>query len=150
VTNGILTGILLPICFRAVTASQDIPLMALLMLGAFLVTRRMASVFAVPVAMLTGIIVVLITGDIAGSPELTGNTFLPQLVSRPPSFNLRQTLSIRLPLLLVTMAGQNLPGIDMTRSFCYRFNAKAALTARSVGGFLFAPFGACTAQILLL
>ena len=141
VTNGILTGILLPICFRAVTASQDIPLMALLMLGAFLVTRRMASVFAVPVAMLTGIIVVLITGDIAGSPELTGNTVLAQPVWIAPSFNLSATLSIGLPLLLGTMAGQNLPGIDMMRSFGYRFNAKAALTACSVGGFLFAPFG---------
>lgn len=141
ITNGILAGILLPICLGAAIASEDIPLMALVMLLMFLIVRRLAPLFAVPSAMLSGIIVLGASGDVGDPSSIVQQGVLAQPVWLPPGFDMGAMVSIGIPLLLVTMAGQNLPGIDMMRGFGYRFNAKAALTACSLGGVAFAPFG---------
>lgn len=147
VTNGILAGILLPICFRAASASEDIPLMALVMLLAFLIVRRLAPLFAVPSAMFAGIVTLVTTGGLGNSPLLESHGVVTHPVWLTPSFDAGALLSIGVPLLLVTMAGQNLPGIDMMRGFGYRFHANAALTACSLTGIAFAPFGLHAANL---
>lgn len=147
VTNGVLAGILLPICFRAVTASQQMAIMAAVMLIAFFTTRRLAPLFAVPAAMGAGIIALVISGGIGARPAPAGGSYFAQPVWITPSFDITALVSIGVPLLLVTMAGQNLPGIDMMRSFGYRFKARTALTACNIGGILFAPFGLHSANL---
>ena len=147
VTNGVLAGILLPICFRAVTASQHMAVMALIMLVVFFLTRRLAPLFAVPAAMGAGIISLVVSGAIGSPPTPVGGSLVAQPVWIIPSFDLTALISIGVPLLLVTMAGQNLPGIEMMRSFGYRFQARTALTACSIGGILFAPFGLHSANL---
>lgn len=147
VTHGILAGILLPICFRAATASEEIPWMACIMLLVFVVARRLTPLFAVPAAMLAGVVTLAATGDIAGVPSLTAQGLTAQPIWLAPSFDATAMLSIGGPLLFVTMAGQNLPGIDMMRSFGYRLNTKAALTACNLGGIAFAPFGLHAANL---
>jgi len=147
VTNGVLAGILLPICFQAVTAGLDIPVMAMSMFIAYLITRRMAPLFAVPVAMLAGIIALLAMGALDTATPKAESSLVAQPVWITPDFNITAMLSIGIPLLFVTMAGQNLPGIDMMRGFGYRFNARAALTACNIGGVLFGPFGLHSANL---
>lgn len=147
ITNGILAGILLPICLRAASASEDIPLMAFVMLLVFLIARRLAPLFAVPSAMLAGIATLVITGGASGSSSIAQQGILAQPVWLTPGLDIGAMVSIGIPLLLVTMAGQNLPGIDMMRGFGYRFNAKVALTVCSFGGVAFAPFGLHAANL---
>src|SRR5699024_9031244 len=147
VTNGVLAGILLPICFQAVTAGLDIPVMAMSMFIAYLITRRMAPLFAVPVAMLAGIIALLAMGALDTATPKAESSLVAQPVWITPDFDITAMLSIGIPLLFVTMAGQNLPGIDMMRGFGYRFNARAALTACNIGGVLFGPFGLHSANL---
>src|SRR5699024_2935631 len=110
ITNGILAGILLPICLRAASASEDIPLMALVMLLVFLIARRLAPLFAVPSAMLAGIATLVITGGASGSSSIAQQGILAQPVWLTPGLDIGAMVSIGIPLLLVTMAGQNLPG----------------------------------------
>ena len=147
VTNGVLVGILLPICFRAVTASQEMAVMALVMLVAFFITRRLAPLFAVPAAMGAGIISLVASGGVGNAPAPVGGSLVAQPVWTTPSFDFTALISIGVPLLLVTMAGQNLPGIEMMRSFGYRFQARTALTVCNIGGILFAPFGLHSANL---
>lgn len=147
VTNGILAGILLPICFQAVSAGQHIPVMAVTMLLAYLVARRFAPLFAVPVAMLFGVATLILLGGLESVGTLVVDSPVTHPVWIAPSFDTGAVLSIGFPLLFVTMAGQNLPGIDMMRSFGYRFNARAALTACNIGGVVFAPFGLHSANL---
>lgn len=147
VTNGVLAGILLPICFQAVSAGQDIPVMAMSMFVAYLVTRRMAPLFAVPIAMLAGVIALLAMGALDNEAPTASDSLVAQPVWITPDFDITAMLSIGVPLLFVTMAGQNLPGIDMMRGFGYRFNARTALTACNIGGVVFAPFGLHSANL---
>src|SRR5690625_6505739 len=125
---------LLPICFQAVSAGQHIPVMAVTMLLAYLVARRFAPLFAVPVAMLFGVATLILLGGL----ESVGTLVVASQVTHPvwidPSFDTGAVVYIGFPLLFVTMAVQNLPGIDMMRSCGYRFNARAALTACNIGG----------------
>lgn len=147
VTNGVLAGILLPICFQAVSAGQHIPVMAVTMIFAYLVARKVAPLFAVPVAMLAGVFTLMLSGGFEYSDAVILDSPIAHPIWITPSFDFAAILSIGLPLLFVTMAGQNLPGIDMMRSFGYRFNARAALTACNIGGVVFAPFGLHSANL---
>jgi len=147
VTNGVLAGILLPICFQAVGAGQHIPVMAGAMLLAYLVARRLAPLFAVPVAMFVGMVTLLFLGGLDSANSLVVDSPVAHPIWITPRFDAAATLSVGFPLLFVTMAGQNLPGIDMMRSFGYRFNARAALTACNIGGVVFAPFGLHSANL---
>lgn len=147
VTNGVLAGILLPICFQAVTAGQEIPVMAMSMFIAYLITRRVVPLFAVPIAMLAGVIALLAIGALDTTALSAGNSVVAQPVWITPEVNITAMFSIGIPLLFVTMAGQNLPGIDMMRGFGYRFNARTALTVCNFGGVVFAPFGLHSANL---
>lgn len=147
VTNGILAGILLPICLRAASASEDIPVMALVMLFAFLIVRRIAPLFAVPAAMFAGIVTLVTAGGLGSASLLESHGVVAHPVWLTPSFDAGALLSIGVPLLLVTMAGQNLPAIDMMRGFGYRFHANAALTVCNFAGIAFAPFGLHAANL---
>lgn len=147
VINGVLAGILLPICFQAVNASQDMALMAAVMLIAFFLARRLAPLFAIPAAMGAGIVMLFLLGTLQSPPPPVGGSLIAQPVWLMPSFDITAMLSIGVPLLLVTMAGQNLPGIEMMRGFGYRFNARQALVACNIGGLLFAPFGLHSANL---
>lgn len=147
VINGVLAGILLPICFQAVTASQDMALMAVGMLVAFFLARRLAPLFAIPAAMGAGVFLLLVSGGLSTPSAPVGSSMVSQPVWITPSFDITAMLSIGVPLLLVTMAGQNLPGIEMMRGFGYRFNARTALTATNIGGIVFAPFGLHSANL---
>ena len=147
VTNGVLAGILLPICFSAVTASQQMPVMAIIMVLAFFITRRLAPLFAVPAAMGSGILWLILSGAIGSAPAPVGGSMVAQPVWITPSFDATALVSIGVPLLLVTMAGQNLPGLEMMRSFGYRFNARTALTACNIGGILLPCLRSVTRQL---
>src|SRR5699024_9177658 len=147
VTQGVLAGILFPICLRAVTASQHMAVMAIVMVVAFFGARRLFPLFAVPMAMGAGIIFLAVTGGLStpALPEDIGMIAHPVWVT--PDFHPPAMVSMGLPLLLVTLAGQNLPGIDMMHSFGYRFNARTALTVCAIGVVAFAPFGLHSANL---
>lgn len=147
VINGVLAGILLPICFQAVDASQDMAVMAVVMLIAFFLARRLAPLFAIPVAMGAGIVMLFVSGALTSPPTPVGGSIVAQPVWIMPSFDLTAMVSIGIPLLLVTMAGQNLPGSEMMRGFGYRFDTRTALIACNIGGILFAPFGLHSANL---
>jgi len=147
VINGVLAGILLPICLQAVNASQDMAVMAVVMLVAFFITRRLAPLFAIPVAMGAGIVMLFLSGALTAPSSPVGGSIIAQPVWLTPSFDLTAMLSIGIPLLLVTMAGQNLPGAEMMRGFGYRFNLRSALVVTNIGGILFAPFGLHSANL---
>src|SRR5690625_3407615 len=68
VINGVLAGILLPICFQAVTASQNMALMAVGMLVTFFLARRLAPLFAIPAAMGAGVFLLLVSGGLSTPP----------------------------------------------------------------------------------
>jgi benzoate membrane transport protein len=114
--SALLAGILFPICLAPVEASVKLPLLALPIVLVWLILYGLAPRWAVPGALVVTIIVVGIT---AGTGWLHGSLVAPHLAFVAPSFQPLVIVSLGIPLYLVTMAGQNVPGFAVLKTFGY-------------------------------
>jgi benzoate membrane transport protein len=116
IASALLAGILFPICLAPIRASVSLPLLALPIVIVWLILYGLAPRWAVPGALLVTIIVV---GQSAGTSWLSSGTIAPQLSFVAPSFSPAVIVSLGIPLFIVTMAGQNVPGFAVLRTFDY-------------------------------
>ena len=144
---AMLAGVLLPICLAPVMALVDTPAVIAPMVLTWFVLGRISRLLAVPAAVVAAGITIAVTADLS---TYTPGTLLPVPKMIWPEFSTAAVLGIGVPLFIVTMATQNIPGIAVIRSFGFK-PVPGPLFA-SVGGFslLSAPFGApatCLAAI---
>ncbi len=108
------------------------------MLAAFVLARRFAPRYAVPLTLAAGIAVAAALGQL----HLGG---VPLRLARPlltwPQWHLGTIVGIGVPLFLVTMASQNMPGLVVLRSNGYHVPASPLVGATGLTGVLLAPFG---------
>jgi benzoate membrane transport protein len=116
IASAMLAGILFPICLAPVQASVQLPLLALPIVVVWLVLYGLAPRWAVPGALVVTIVVI---GLSAGTAWLHGSVVAPQLSFVVPSFDPLVIVSLGIPLFIVTMAGQNVPGFAVLRTFEY-------------------------------
>ncbi len=113
IANAMLAGMLLTLCLAPVTALAEAPLLAAPILLAWMLGLRFARRYAVPIAVVvTGIVLALTTHLPAGALDGTWPTLLPVM----PEFTWDAIVRIGLPLYIVTMASQNLPGIAVMKA----------------------------------
>ncbi|MFN3685857.1 benzoate/H(+) symporter BenE family transporter [Salinarimonas sp.] len=127
--SAMLAGILLPLCLAPAQAVMVEPALALPIVVTWAVALRVARPFAVPLAVVvTGVIVV------ATSPLPIAD--LAALAPRPvfvaPAFTLEATIGLALPLFLVTMASQNVPGLAVLAANGYRPDAGPIFVATGI------------------
>jgi benzoate membrane transport protein len=116
IANAMLAGMLLTLCLAPITAVAEMPTLALPILLAWIIGLRFATRYAVPIAVVvTGIMLATTTHLPAGA--LDGSW--PSLVPVMPVFTLDAIVRIGLPLYVVTMASQNLPGLAVMRANGY-------------------------------
>jgi benzoate membrane transport protein len=116
IASALLAGILFPICLAPIEAAVKIPLLALPIVLVWLILYGIAPRWAVPGALVATIVVVAIS---AGGGWLRGSLVVPQFSFVTPSFQPIVIISLGIPLFLVTMAGQNVPGFAVLRTFDY-------------------------------
>lgn len=116
IASAMLAGILFPICLAPIEAAVKLPLLALPIVVVWLVVYGFAPRWAVPCALVVTIVVV---GISAGTSWLHGSLVLPHVVFVAPSFQPLMIVSLGIPLFLVTMAGQNVPGFAVLSTFGY-------------------------------
>ena len=116
IASSMLAGILFPICLAPIEASVRLPLLALPIVVVWLILFGLAPRWAVPGALVATIVVV---GISAGTGWLHGGLVAPQLTFVSPTFQPLVIVSLGIPLFLVTMAGQNVPGFAVLRTFGY-------------------------------
>ncbi len=108
------------------------------MLAAFVLGRRFAPRYAVPLTLAVGVAAAAAQGQL----HLAG---VPLRLARPlltwPQWSGGATIGIGVPLFLVTMASQNMPGLVVLRSNGYRVPASPLVGATGLTGVLLAPFG---------
>ncbi len=139
IAAALLAGVLARFGLQAFGAAQTAPTLVVLMLLVYLVARRLAPRYAVVFTLLAGIAQVLAGGRFdAGA--LTLEWAVP--VFTAPSFSLAAFTSLALPLFVVTMASQNLPGVAAIRAAGYDMPISRILTVTGVATLLLAPFGA--------
>lgn len=116
IANAMLAGMLLVLCLAPINAVAEMPLLALPILAAWALGLRFARRYAVPIAVaVTGIVLATTTNLPAG----TFDGAWPSLVFVMPEFTLDALIRIALPLYVVTMASQNLPGVAVMKANGY-------------------------------
>jgi benzoate membrane transport protein len=136
--NAMLAGVLFTFCLAPVRAVAEGPELALPVIAAWALTWRFKRLYAIPVALLAALVMILATTDL---PAFGGAALLPQPVLVMPVFSLGALVGIALPLFIVTMASQNIPGIAVLNANGYRPAPGPLFATTGVFSLLSAPFG---------
>lgn len=137
--NAMLAGVLLDICLAPVRAVGAMPLLALPVVLAWALAWRFARLYAVPVAVAVAAVVILLATPL---PQEALADILPRLEWVAPRFTAGAAIGIALPLFLVTMASQNVPGLAVLNANGYRPAPGPIFTATGLASALIAPLGA--------
>jgi benzoate membrane transport protein len=136
--NAMLAGILLQLCVVPFLAVADDPGAVLPVILTWLLLLRLARRWAVPGAFAAALVVVVATGSLA---DVDGADLVPHLAWTTPALDLTAMVAIALPLYLVTMTSQNIPGVAVLRSFGYPAPLRGALGYAGLSTVATAPFG---------
>jgi len=136
--GAMLAGILFPICLAPVTAAIDQPLLAIPVILVWLILYRLAPSWAVPAALLVAGIGIAV---MAGTGWTATASTVPALVFTAPVFDPLVMVSLGLPLFVVTMAGQNVPGFAVMTTFGYRAPPRAVLLSSGLATMVGSTFG---------
>ncbi|AVO55911.1 benzoate/H(+) symporter BenE family transporter [Ectopseudomonas mendocina] len=135
---ALLAGVLFKIGLEICNAAEQQPWLVLAMLLAYLVGKRLWPRYSVLAALIAG----SLTAGILGLLDFTG--FSLELATpewTTPSFSLSSAISIGIPLFIVAMASQNLPGIAVLRANGYDVPASPLIASTGLISILMAPFG---------
>lgn len=139
VASAMLAGVLLPFCLKLfLVFPTDLTLAAGLLL-VFLVMRRVAPAWSLPAVLVAAFAVLAVRGQVA-LPEGTG--LFGSLSPVTPAFDWKAAVSLALPLYLVTLASQNLPGLVVLRAAGYAPPAGKLIFWGGLASTVLAPFGA--------
>ena len=138
--NAMLAGVLLGLCLAPFKAIAFNPVWGLPILLAWIVGRRMHPLLAVPGALLAFVAVILfgVQPDAAAIAEIP---LAPAPVFMVPVFSVGAFIGLALPLYIVTMAGQNLPGAAVLKAHQYDRPPGPDIAASGFASILAAPFG---------
>lgn len=137
IASAMLAGVLLPLCLAPVRAAVDIPASAGPVIAAWALVTLVSKRWAVPAALLVAIVVVVVSTPLRSGP--TG--VAPVLEGVAPHFTAAALIGIALPLFIVTMASQNLPGMGVLATNGFRPPLRPILLGTGGATALGAPFG---------
>jgi benzoate membrane transport protein len=140
IASALLAGVLARFGMSGFTAAQTALPLVLLMLAVYLVGRRLVPRYAVVFTLLAGIAYAALRGELAWS-TVSFTFTLPVFVM--PQFTMAAVISLAIPLFVVTMASQNLPGVAAIRATGYegQIPVSKVITLTGVATFVLAPFG---------
>lgn len=140
--NAMLAGILFQFGLAAFRALDSDTALAGLMALTFLAGRRFFPRYTIPAVLLAGILWAAGAGSYGSPDQLDLTLAAPVLVV--PEFSLPALIGIGLPLYVVTMSSQNMPGVAALRAAGYEPPVSASLSVTGIATLLLAPFGGFT------
>ncbi|MGH8443644.1 MAG: benzoate/H(+) symporter BenE family transporter, partial [Solimonas sp.] len=139
IASAMLAGVLLPFCLALFRGVQHEAWLALPALGVFVLARQRWPGYALLLTLAVVVTLVLLQSAAAPlPPHAPFGTLSPML----PSLEPRTLLGLGLPLFLVTLASQNLPGLAVLRAAGYEPPPRPLLLGTGFASLLLAPFGA--------
>jgi len=129
VASAMLAGVIFSFCVAPFAASASYPQLVLPVIAVWLILFWIYPVWASPAAIVLAF--TLIGLDRGLQLSATDWLITPALIM--PTFNLSSVLSIALPLYLVAMASQNIPGIAIMKTYGYEVPFRASLTTTGLG-----------------
>lgn len=138
IASGLLAGILLQFGIGAFGGASVDPLLVGLLVLAYLALKRCSPRYAVVGILVLGLVFLLLQGRV----DLSGLRLqFAAPVFTMPEFSLNALLSVALPLFLITLTGQYMPGMLVLRNDGFKTSADPLVTVTGLGSLLMAPFG---------
>ena len=139
IAAALLAGVLTRFGLDAFLAAKTNLTLVLAMFAVYLLCKRLAARYAVIATLAVGIVWAAGQGQMHWSSV---QMQLAQPVFMKPEFSLQAVVSLALPLFVVTMASQNLPGIAVIRASGYPLPSSRSITLTGIVTLVLAPFGA--------
>jgi benzoate membrane transport protein len=140
--NAMLAGVLIGLCFAPVKAIAFNPLFGLPIVLAWIVVGAFRRLWAVPAALLAFALVLALGVHVPdGALSSVAQSLVPRMELIRPVFSFPGLVSIALPLFIVTMASQNIPGIAVLKVNDYDPKPGRLFAVTGLFSLLSAPFG---------
>ena len=138
ISAAMLAGVIFPFVAATVRASVEFPVIVLPVIVLWLVMNRVLALWASPVAISLGF---LLIGFSSEADDYAPDGFWPELDLVVPIFDLAAIIAIGVPLYLVTMASQNLPGLAIMNSLGYQLPSSKVFVSTGIGSAITSFFG---------
>jgi benzoate membrane transport protein len=129
IASAMLAGVIFSFCVAPFAASASFPTLVLPVILVWVLLYWLAPLWASPVAIVLAFTLIGINQGLSVSAA----DWLVSVNFVQPSFSLASIFTIALPLYLVAMASQNIPGIAIMNSFGFKVPFRAALTTTGLG-----------------
>ncbi len=139
IASAMLAGVLLRFGLDAFSSIKTAPAMVLSMFALHLLGRRFWPRYGVVGVLAVGLVFAA-SADVLKWSAVTVEWATPVWVT--PEFSVHAIVGLALPLFLVTMASQNMPGVAVMRGAGYHTPISPVITTTGVINLIFAPFGA--------
>lgn len=144
IASAMMAGILFQFGIGVFVSLESVPALAIGMLIAYLVFKRLTPRYSLVLLLVVGVaLAVLLEG--ASLEGVAVEFAQPQFIR--PEWTWNATLSLAIPLVLVSLTGQFLPGMAILRTSGYSTPAKPIVTVASLTSFGTAFFGGITTVI---
>ncbi|WP_198078867.1 benzoate/H(+) symporter BenE [Acinetobacter calcoaceticus] len=141
VAAGMMAGILFQFGIGLFTASDSMPFIVFSMLIVFLIAKRLMPRYTMIWVLAAGVLLSLILGKM-NPVDVSFSLAIPQWVS--PEWTWNSTLNLAVPLILVSLTGQFLPGMAIMKLSGYDTPAKPIISVTSITSLAVACVGGIT------
>jgi benzoate membrane transport protein len=137
IASAMLAGVIFNFCISPFKSASEFPWLVLPALVIWLVLYKYATIWATPAAM----VIIFASTAVAQGITVDPASILPTIEFVAPSFDVSSIIGISVPLYLVTMASQNIPGIAIMKSFGYEVPFKPVMASTGIAAIVAAFFG---------
>jgi len=141
VAAGMMAGILFQFGLGLFKATDSMPIIVFGMLGVYLVAKRLSPRYAMIWVLVSGLGLSLILGKM-NPVEMNFSLAIPQFIM--PEWSWNSTLNLTIPLILVSLSGQFLPGMAIMKLSGYDTPAKPIISVTSIASLAVACVGGIT------
>ncbi|KOY81468.1 benzoate/H(+) symporter BenE family transporter [Lysinibacillus macroides] len=138
IASGLLAGILLQFGISAFGGAKVDPLLVIVLFTTYILLRRFTSRYAIVGILVMGLIYLISMGQVDFSNVKLA---IASPVFVAPTFSLHAVLGVALPLFIITLTGQYMPGMLVLRNDGFKTSANPILIVTGLGSLLMAPFG---------
>jgi len=144
IAAGMMAGILFQFGVGAFDAIETTPALAIGMLISYVIFRRLFPKYTLVLLLVVGVVLAVVLEG-ASLSGVTWSIAVPKLIE--PQWTLGSTLSLAIPLILVSLTGQFLPGMAILQGAGYQVKAKPVIGVTSLVSLPMAFFGGITTVV---
>jgi len=137
VASAMLAGVIFNFCVAPFIASAQYPMLVLPVIAVWILLYWLAPLWASPVAIVLAFTLIGINQGLS----VSASDWLIGINMVQPEFSIASVFTIALPLYLVAMASQNIPGIAIMKSFGYEVPFRSSLVTTGLGTVVASFFG---------